>query len=120
MNSGALTHLQQLPKSSCGYLVFFPPRKPDGAFAFGFGWGHEFSDGIEDDLKLGIVFLLQLREPSGEGSVAGKHLSEPDKSPYDFDIDLNSTVAAQYAREHRDTLFGERIGQSSPAPSAWL
>ena len=69
---------------------------------------HQLADGIEYDLELGIIFLLQFIEPSFQVRIGREHLSQPDKSSHDLDIYQNSTLASQNTRKHRNPLLSER------------
>jgi hypothetical protein len=89
-------------------------QKPDLAF-LGRWWGHELPHRLVNNPKLGIVFLFQSSELSGQIFVGSKHQAQADKSPHDFYVDLNRPLAPKHAREHGHALFGENIREISPA-----
>src|SRR5947209_1009000 len=90
--------------------------KPDLTFWF-FRWRHQFADRIEDDLKLGVVFLFQCREFAGKIGIGEKHLTQADECAHDRDVHVHGAFAAQNAREHRHALLGEGVRQIA-APTA--
>lgn len=58
---------------------------------------HEtLSDGIEDDLELRVVFLLEPIELAGEVGVGCEHLPRADDGSHDLDVDLNGALAVKH------------------------
>jgi hypothetical protein len=55
----------------------------------GFWRGHELADGIEYDLELGIVLLLQRRQLAGKIGKGGEHLPQSNEGPHDLDVDTD-------------------------------
>src|SRR5258708_33637248 len=66
--------------------------------------GHELADGIEYDLELSVVSLLQRRELAGEIDVSGEHLPQAHEGAHDFHVDQDGALAAQHAGEHGDPV----------------
>ncbi len=64
----------------------------------GFWWCHELADGVEDDLELGVVFLLKRIELPGEVSMGVEHPAQPDEGTHELDVDLDGALAAKNAR----------------------
>ena len=85
----------------------------------GFWLRHEFTNCIEDDLKLAVVFLFQFIESPGKPIVLVDHLSKLNKRSHEGDVYLNRALAMQHAREHGYALFGERIGPVLSSTSAF-
>ena len=54
---------------------------------------HEFTNGFEDDTKLGIVLFFEIREPSGKDFIRADQLPEANKCPHDGDVYLYGTFA---------------------------
>ena len=71
---------------------------------------HQLTDGVKDDLKLGVVFFFQIVKPAGQILVGSKHPSESYKGPHDFDVHPNGAWTVQDAGEHGDPLFRKGIG----------
>ena len=46
-----------------------------------------------ENFELSIIFIFEFIKPLGKFDVRGEHLSKPDKSAGDFDVDVNSTLA---------------------------
>jgi hypothetical protein len=61
---------------------------------------HEFSNRLEDDPKLAVVFLFQFIESSSECFIGANHLPQVDERSHDGDVHLNRPFAMEYAREH--------------------
>jgi hypothetical protein len=74
---------------------------------------HQLSDGVKDNAKLLVVFLLEIGEFVGQVLVSGEHLPERDEGPHDGNVDLDRPLASQNAREHGHALLGERSGASA-------
>lgn len=78
-------------------------------------WGHEFADGVEDDLELPVVFLFERVEFFGEVGLGRQYPAQADEGPHDGDVDLYGAGAVEDARQHGDALFGEGVGGVSAA-----
>ena len=72
----------------------------------GLRWRHELPDRVEDNLKLGVVFRLDIPNSvpvvpivQALRSVQVVHRigNQPNKGPHDFDIDLDHALATQDA-----------------------
>lgn len=85
------------------------------AAGFGFRLRHEFTNGFEDNPKLAIVLFLQLIKASGKPFVRGDHFSKLDKRSHNGNVDLNGSLASQYAGKHCHALLGEGIGRMPSA-----
>ncbi len=68
-----------------------------GRFFFGSGGSSSFWTCSEQHGDLTVV----LAHLAGQLFVAGQHLAQPHQGTYDPNVDLNSPVAAQDAREQR-------------------
>ena len=54
---------------------------------------HEFTNGFEDDPKLGVVLFLQFVEATGKDFIRADQLPEANKCPHDGDVYLYGTFA---------------------------
>lgn len=79
--------------------------------------GHELPQGVEDDLELRVVSLLQLVQPADQVLAGAHHPPQADEDPHDLDVDLHGPLAAQDARQHRHSLLAEGVGKIPPAAS---
>ena len=73
-------------------------------------------DGVEDRLDLGVVFLLEFIQLSGELFVGCQHFPEPHKGPYDMNAGLHCGGRAEDAGLHDCPVFGERVGKGRRKP----
>src|SRR5438552_15173605 len=96
------------PSGRLPSLFFLPRGKPDRTFRSS-RRGHELADGLEYDLELSVVSLLQGGELAREVGVGREHLPQAHESTHDFHVDQDGPLAAQHAGEHGDALFGEGI-----------
>ena len=83
--------------------------KSDGSFRWD-GRLQHLLDGGEYCLKSGIVFSLHLLNFLAQLFVRSQQTSQLHKRAHDGDIDVHGARAAQNAREHGYTLFGECVG----------
>jgi hypothetical protein len=108
---------------------------------------HQLADGVEDDLKLGVVFVFERGELAGQFRVREKHLAQAHKCAHDGDvdsrspdrsvaspcdqcspsngvparrIDLHGSRTPQDAGEHRDALLGKGVGKITAATATAL
>jgi hypothetical protein len=56
-----------------------------------------FSDRIENDPELRVVFLLELIKFAREVGVGREHLPGTDEGPHDFDVEVNGEFAVEDA-----------------------
>src|SRR6266478_3569930 len=76
---------------------------------------HQLADGVEDDLKLGVVFVFERGKLAGKFRIREEHLAQPHKCAHDGDVDLHSPRTPQHAGKHRDALLGEVVGKMTTA-----
>jgi len=69
---------------------------PIGRFFSG-GRGHKLADGLEYDLELSVISLLQGGELAREVGVGGEHLPQAHEGAHDFHVDQDGPLAAQDA-----------------------
>ncbi len=67
---------------------------------------HQLADGVEDDLKLGVVFVFERGKLTGKFRIREEHLAQAHKCAHDGDVDLHGPRTPQDAGKHRDALFG--------------
>src|SRR5262249_48822681 len=70
---------------------------------------HQFPDRLEHDAELRVVLALHLADLPHQGRSRPQHAPHPDERAHDLDIDANGPLAAQHARQHRDSLLGEGV-----------
>jgi len=68
---------------------------------------HQLADCVKDDLEFVVVLALELIKAAREFGVWGEHLAKTNKGSHYLNIYEDSSLTAQYARQHRDALFGE-------------
>ena len=76
---------------------------------------HELANRVKHDSELPVVALLKLVKLVGQVLVRGEEAPQTDEGAHNLDVDIYDTLAAQDARQHRDTLLGERVGRVSAA-----
>jgi hypothetical protein len=81
--------------------------------------GHQLADGVEDDLELPVVFVLQFGQFPREIRLGGEQLAEAHEGADDLNADGNRGLVAEHRRKHGDALFGKGVrgGATSPAPT---
>src|SRR5574337_1256971 len=84
------------PSPPIAWPAFLHPEAD--AFRPGLRRRHELSDGVEDDLELGVVLFLQAVEPARKIPIRSNEPAKMDKGPHDLDVDLDGTLAIQDAR----------------------
>jgi hypothetical protein len=72
------------------------------------------ANGVEDNLELTVVSLLELPDALSEIFMFDDHPPQLDGCPHDFDVDRDSTPAPQNAGEHGHALFREGIRSAAP------
>jgi len=60
---------------------------------------------VKNHLELRIVLFLHRLKLSCEIFMSRQHLTQPHKSPHDFDIHMNSTFTVENGRQHGNALF---------------
>src|SRR5438270_4698354 len=48
------------------------------------GRKHQFADGVEDDLELGVIFVFEVSEFTREIGIGEKHLAQANKRAHDY------------------------------------
>ena len=86
-----------LPSSFSVSRCFFFHKKADFAF-FRLRRRHQLANSVENDLELGIVFLLQLGQLASQLRIGRQHLPQPNEGTHDFDIDLDGPATFEYGR----------------------
>ena len=72
---------------------------------------NEFFDGSKNLRELLVVLLLKGFDFTSEIAIRIHKSAELHESAHDCDVDRYSTSAAENARQHSDTLLGERVGR---------
>ena len=81
---------------------------------------HQLADGVEDDLKLGVVFVFERGKLAGKFRIREEHLAQAHKCAHDGDIDLYGPRTPQDAGKHRDALLGEGVRKITTATATAL
>ncbi len=97
-----------MPTTSPVYGPALLDLEPNGAPWFR-RRGHELADGVEDDLELGVVFLLEIVKAVGKIGVVGQGPAKPDKRTNHKHAHVHRLGAAQNVRGHEGAVFRERI-----------
>lgn len=86
---------------------------------------HQFAQGLEDQLEVLAVFRLLAQDFGFKLSEATSHVdrgngrvTQANKYPHHLDVHCYCSSAAQNARKHHDSVFGERIRLGSPSTAA--
>jgi|GEM_PF-2552737 len=90
---------------------FLLPLESNPALGLLFRERHQGADGFKHDLELGIILFLHFIQFAGQIFMRRQDFTQFDEGSHDGDVYLNGSAAAQNAREHCDTLFGEGVGQ---------
>src|ERR1019366_4746596 len=86
----------------------------------GWSWRHQFPNGVKDNCELSVVLPLQLIDATRQILVRGQDLAKANERAHDRDVDVRGAATVQYAREHRDALFGEDSRRLSPTAASRL
>ena len=81
---------------------------------------HQLADRVEDDLKLGVVFVFERGKLASKFRIREEHLAQAHKCAHDGDIDLYGPRTPQDAGKHRDALLGEGVGKITTATATAL
>src|SRR5438067_614019 len=65
---------------------------------------HQLADGVENDLKLGVVFVFKRGKLAGKFRIREEHLAQAHKCAHDRNVDLYGPRTPQDAGKHRDAL----------------
>ena len=76
---------------------------------------NEFFDGSKNLRELLVVLFLEGFDFTSEIAIRIHKSAELHERAHDCDVDRYSTSAAENARQHSDTLLGERVGRSASA-----
>jgi hypothetical protein len=58
---------------------------------------HQLADGVEDDLKLGVVFVFERGKLAGKFRIREEHFAQAHKCAHDGDVDLHGPRTPQGA-----------------------
>jgi len=72
--------------------------------------GHELADGVEHDLELPVVLVLQFDQLAREVRMSGEELAQAHEGADDQHTDLNGPRAVQDISRHDHAMFGEYKG----------
>ena len=81
---------------------------------------HEFADGVEDNLEVGVVSIFERGELAGEFRIREEHLAQTHKCAHDGDVDLHGPRTPQDAGEHGDALLGKGVGKVTATTATML
>ncbi len=81
---------------------------------------HQLADRVEDDLKLGVVFVFERGKLAGKFRIREEHLAQAHKCAHDGDIDLYGPRTPRDAGKHRDALLGEGVRKITTATATAL
>src|SRR3990172_2189002 len=70
------------------FTFFFSPES--NAAAFRFLRGHEFTNSLKNNFKLGVIFLFKGFQFTCQFGIRCKHFAESNKSPYNLDTSMYS------------------------------
>ena len=76
---------------------------------------HELPDRLKDNLKAGVIFLLQRFKLAGQVFMRSQNVAQSDEGPHDLNVDLNGPFASKNRGQHRHPLLGEGIRSKPPA-----
>jgi hypothetical protein len=73
-------------------------------------------DRVEDDLELGVVFLLEIVKAVGKIGVVSQGPAKADKRTNHKHAHVHRLWTAQNVRRHEGAVFGERIRREPGIP----
>src|SRR5437763_12429583 len=79
----------------------------------------KFLEFVENNREILIMFgklAADCRELPVEILIRFQHLPQLNECPHDHNVDLNCTLAVQYARKHRHALLSESVGSVRRPP----
>src|ERR1700689_1838301 len=110
INSPLLAHLNSATLESLA--AWLGGRFEADAGAAGFGWVHQFANGLHQFLDIGVVSLqpvFQFRQLGQYVAISDDGASHAHKSKYNKHAHFNGAFGVQHGRRHDGAVFGKGV-----------